>query len=411
MQFESLAAAQQASQATVESAFGTADRVSMLESQLNGMMIQMSAATGYGYASTSYPCGQGHSPPGMPGGGSSGDTVPPCFSSTAGGNGICHCVHVEDLIRRVGLLEARPTNIPRDAAGREPFLPRHQNGMPDLGWRKDENFDPTKPLDLTMPFGPLGNVEKLDRSIYDDKLTTQAEYTFDGGKGGAAWKSKVERYFISKIPIAMEILKWAEKHDHAVITEDSFINVSQHKMTLSQCQTFNGAIWGFLSGCLSGQAEIQFNRADMLNGLDSWRRIVRMIDSSLPLKLEELRSEVRMIHTKPIKDLEGLATGVAEFDTKIEEYRKAGGTGYESDSVRKSDLLAILPTRLEKTFSGDLAPSRATRNSETWCSRSRRPFWHYDGAAEFTASRSTRTGQVKTTMASKRQHLSLTSKT
>ena len=55
-----------------------------------------------------------------------------------------------------------------------------------------------------------------------------------------------------------------------------------------------------------------------------------------------------MIHTKPIKDLESIATGVAEFETKLEEYAAAGGTGYEADSIRKSDLLSILPNKLRE---------------------------------------------------------------
>ena len=45
-------------------------------------------------------------------------------------------------------------------------------------------------------------------------------------------------------------------------------------------------------------------------GLDAWRRIVRMIDKGLPLRLEELRGEVRLLHTKPIKDLESVAAGI-----------------------------------------------------------------------------------------------------
>ena len=148
-----------------------------------------------------------------------------------------------------------------------------------------------------MPLAPLCNLGKLDRSIYDGKLTTNQVYMFDGVKSGAAWKSNVEGYCISKVPVMMEILKWAEEHNMKNIAGDPFYNATVHKLELAQCQTINAAVWGSLSGCLSGQAELMFKRSPMLNGLGAWRRIVRMIGSSLPLKLEQLRDQVRTIHT------------------------------------------------------------------------------------------------------------------
>ena len=119
-------------------------------------------------------------------------------------------------------------------------------------------------------------------------------------------------------------------------------------MSEQRQQTLNAATWGFLSGCLSGSAETMFKQPDMLNGLDAWRRVARLIDNGIPLRLEELRGEVRLLHTKPIKDLESVATGIAEFEEKIREYREAGGTGFVSDAEMKSDLLAIFPARLRE---------------------------------------------------------------
>ena len=81
------------------------------------------------------------------------------------------------------------------------------------------------PMKLTLPLGQLGN-ERRDKSIYDDKMMTQPEYRFDGTKDGAKWKSKVERYFITKVPVAMEILKWAEAHNLDKITESKFMTAS-----------------------------------------------------------------------------------------------------------------------------------------------------------------------------------------
>ena len=65
-----------------------------------------------------------------------------------------------------------------------------------------EMIDISGPMELTLPLGQLGN-ERRDKSIYDDKMMTQPEYRFDGTKDGAKWKSKVERYFITKVPVAI----------------------------------------------------------------------------------------------------------------------------------------------------------------------------------------------------------------
>ena len=37
--------------------------------------------------------------------------------------------------------------------------------------------------------------------MFDDKLMLNEEYRYNGVKGGAAWKSKLERYFVSKASV------------------------------------------------------------------------------------------------------------------------------------------------------------------------------------------------------------------
>ena len=46
------------------------------------------------------------------------------------------------------------------------------------------------------------------------------------------------------------------------------------------------------------------------------------------------------------KELDGIPDGIAAFETTLEEYEAVGGER-ASDQVRKSDLLAILPGRLQ----------------------------------------------------------------
>ena len=72
------------------------------------------------------------------------------------------------------------------------------------------------------------------------------------------WKSEVGRHFITKVPVAMEILKWAEAHHLDKVTGSKFMAAAYPHLNDEQCQRFNREIWGFLSGCLSGQAETHF---------------------------------------------------------------------------------------------------------------------------------------------------------
>ena len=276
-------------------------RIAYLEVQLASMQAEasgMAARTGTA-AATLFSLSSGGAPGN--GAGSSGDGLPPFVRTAAGGNGSCHCRCVEQLTVRVRALE----QIPRTAAQREPFLPSMRtapDSPPGMQPQGLETHDINGPMKLTLPLGQLGN-ERRDKSIYDDKMMTQPEYRFDGTKDGAKWKSKVERYFITKVPVAMEILKWAEAHNLDKITESKFMTAAHPHLSDEQCQTFNREIWGFLSGCLSGQAETHFKRADMLNGLDAWRRVVRIIEDTLPMRFEQLRRAAQMVHMKVIKDL------------------------------------------------------------------------------------------------------------
>ena len=64
------------------------------------------------------------------------------------------------------------------------------------------------------------------------------------------------------------------------------------------------------------------------------------------MKFDQLRRAVQMTHVKPIKDLEGIPDGIAEFEITLEEYGGAGGDT-ASDRIPKSDLLATLPAKLQ----------------------------------------------------------------
>jgi hypothetical protein len=121
------------------------------------------------------------------------------------------------------------------------------------------------------------------------------------------------------------LLEWVESADDQPITDALLGQATADSMTTEQTELLNSAIWGFISGCVSGEAETVFKRAEDLSGLDAWRRLVRFVDHGRGIRLDALRSEVRAIHLKPMSKLEHVAIGIAEFENKLREYEDAGG--------------------------------------------------------------------------------------
>ncbi len=56
---------------------------------------------------------------------------------------------------------------------------------------------------------------------------------------------------------------------------------------------------------------------------------------------------MRLLHTKQIRNLEGVAIGLAEFENKLQEFADLGGQT-PGDADKKSDLLAILPQEMKE---------------------------------------------------------------
>ena len=57
-----------------------------------------------------------------------------------------------------------------------------------------------------------------------------------------------------------------------------------------------------------------FRQAPRLAGIDAWRRIIRLIHDGRGIRPEQLRNEMNMIRTYPIKSLEGVTVCVAEYE-------------------------------------------------------------------------------------------------
>ena len=91
-----------------------------------------------------------------------------------------------------------------------------------------------------------------------------------------------------------------------------------------------------------------FKQAPRLAGIDAWRGIIRLIDNGRGIRLEQLRNEMHEMHViraYPIKSLEGVAVGVAEYENRVRDYVEAGGRQPPEEEIQ-SDLTAILPNEL-----------------------------------------------------------------
>ena len=254
--------------------------------------------------------------PGL-GAGHSGNLSDQRLNALIGGNGMCHCIHVSELINKVAKLEATSVEDRRHDRGPDPLQhsgwrqPDPNGGSVPSGTARDPGPGPASPasrkLDLPLNLtAPLGAIGFKDRAIFDDKVANSAEYKFNGTKDGVAWKIKMERYFITRAPVLQKILEFAELEDMNVISVDRFRQAVGHHLTEEQLLNVNVSLWGFLGQCLTGSAETLFDGAETLNGIDAWRRIIRHIDHGREIHLEVLRREMKTLRTRVIKDVQGV---------------------------------------------------------------------------------------------------------
>ena len=90
--------------------------------------------------------------------------------------------------------------------------------------------------------------------MFDDKLTTEAEFEFDGVNHCSAWKTKVERYMVYKDSIFRELLELAEAQDGEAISEAHMVAACSRRLSEEQALAVNAPICCFLSMCLRGTA-------------------------------------------------------------------------------------------------------------------------------------------------------------
>ena len=286
-------------------------------------------------------CGDDHGDHGDPRR-ASGPSDPWFVSEGYGGNGSCHCVHVNEL--RAELDELKAQMDMGDEGGFDPWS--GGGGGSTYGGYVGRRTRP-KPQPLPIKIGPIGQLQDVNARLFDDRMAAQPAFQFDGSKGGAAWKSKIERYLMSKIPALSELLHWAERYEGEKIDEAFLVRATFGSgLDQPRIANLNSSIWGFLSAFISGEAETIFKGADALQGIDAWRRLIAYIDHGKNIKLEGMRTDMKMLHTRTIKNLETVLIGIAEFELQIKEYVECGGIE-PTNEEKKSDLLRLLPEHLQ----------------------------------------------------------------
>ena len=293
----------------------------------------------------------------------------------------CHCLHVAKLMVDTDILKIRANQLEgridglsggsaqrhgAQAYGDPQRQFGHAGGPPqDYASSQVPQHNQAQFL-LPLSLGPMGSCLSKGRA-FDDRLCGQPEFQFNGSKGGDAWRGKTERYFISKVPALHMLLQWAERQE-GVITDDLLAEAVGDGLTewdrdgtaKNYTQELNCALWGFLSNCLSGEAEIIFRQggtATVNKGVDAWRRIVRYIDHGRGIRLELMRNKWRTIRSRPIKSLEAVTIGIAEFENTVLDYVSAGGVQPGQDEM-KSDLNAILPPNLSEQLAIRISDSQ-----------------------------------------------------
>ena len=111
------------------------------------------------------------------------------------------------------------------------------------------------------------------------------EYRYSGIKGVTAWKTRLERYIVARSPALRELLEWAESLDNVPISEAMVVEAASGRLTEEQALSVNSHIWGFLSGCLTGTADVMFRLAAWFNEIDAWRIMVRQVDHGRTIRL------------------------------------------------------------------------------------------------------------------------------
>ena len=157
--------------------------------------------------------------------------------------------------------------------GARPFIPPAAKEEPVFGSTDARGGDFEAPRhdgprnqSLPLKFGPIGSLGTHGRHPFDYRIGGRAEFQ-SNSQGGDQWKGKTGRYFMSVVPAAHALLEWAERETEPIsqglyeqAVGDGLTTRDREGTATDHSSTLNRAIRGFLSNCLSGEAQTIFKR-------------------------------------------------------------------------------------------------------------------------------------------------------
>ena len=163
-----------------------------------------------------------------------------------------------------------------------------------------------------------------NRIIFEEKVAQNPmnQFTEDGQE---KWKKTIRNYMIGKRDEMKNMLNWAESFQKQVI---SFQNVADLRSGGQMTDTgfdpvrASAELWAFLNLNLTGSAKNKFDKAEELNGLDVWRRVVVPIAPPTVVKRIEMHG---VIHQPgKAKKLSELVDFIEAWEKLLEKYYEMG---------------------------------------------------------------------------------------
>jgi hypothetical protein len=178
--------------------------------------------------------------------------------------------------------------------------------------------------------------------LFEGRVASSEDYAFNGETGGDKWRRKVKGYWTSKCLEIKPILEFAESIGCLEFTNNDLAREASSYRWMGELDVrrLSELIWGFLNSCLSGKALEEFEGAEILDGMDGWRRVVQRIYQGAVTRAGLLRKAVK--NPPAILKLEDVPSGVTRFEGIMKAYKAAGGTPPVGHEL-KTDVLETLP--------------------------------------------------------------------
>ncbi len=75
-----------------------------------------------------------------------------------------------------------------------------------------------------MSDGPRGGTLRWDTKLFDDKLTTNEVYKWDGSdKGADSWRRRVRDYIIGRCHLLKPMMDWAEAKEYTTCSDGAIM--------------------------------------------------------------------------------------------------------------------------------------------------------------------------------------------